>query len=416
MTPYRKKGFPTFYMRVPVQQGGDGPVRSCCTTDADTAGEVEALVKRLQQKKRWDLLERVTAERPTLTLGQLLYADRIDKLDELLETLDDVDLTTHVEGWEAWLKSNLGNSRTIPLYRAQVASLIEDPDRAQSQLDINAGFTRIRFLSELKPAKVSKWLTTRSKANGQAVTTGYKRQTLYALFSFIAYLREMDVLSSNPIENIKRPKKGKKRIRWESEANDIKIVEATDGADKQSCTAFIKATGADVTPALMMLPRDIEIWPEDDKFFCGVGHVPGTKTEKRDRHDVLIEKWARPWLERQLRNTMPRQRIWGTITRFNLRDAHVAACKAVEIDDYTLRDSRHSWAVRARKYRKASFESIAEQLGNTVYQVAQTYAQFKQTLAERIAEGQESESSATNSATSEIPTSPAAVISIGVKR
>ena len=60
-------------------------------------------------------------------------------------------------------------------------------------------------------------------------------------------------------------------------------------------------------------------------------------------------------------------------------------CEALEIEDYTLRDARHSWAVRGRK-RGGSLEEIASQLGHkNIYMAATVYGVFKPTIEERKA-------------------------------
>jgi integrase len=64
------------------------------------------------------------------------------------------------------------------------------------------------------------------------------------------------------------------------------------------------------------------------------------------------------------------------------------------VADYTLRDSRHSWAVRARR-AGVSFEHIADQLGHVDTSLAhKVYGQFKRTIEDRI-----SAPTATNTAT-----------------
>jgi hypothetical protein len=160
----------------------------------------------------------------------------------------------------------------------------------------------------------------------------------YALFSFIAFLRELRVLTHNPIDDIKRPKKGKSRVRWETIVNDVRIVDASP-ADVQSHSAFCKATGAEVSAALVMKKPDIELWLADRDEYCGVAHVPDTKTETRDRHDVRIEKWARPYLEKQLRSVMPNALVWPGLARDRADRQHKAACGALGVDGYTLRDA-----------------------------------------------------------------------------
>jgi integrase len=77
--------------------------------------------------------------------------------------------------------------------------------------------------------------------------------------------------------------------------------------------------------------------------------------------------------------------LWPTITRDTAHHHHQATCKAkaLEIEDYTLRDSRHSWAVRCRK-RGGSLEEIASQLGHkNIYMAATVYGVFKPTIDER---------------------------------
>lgn len=75
--------------------------------------------------------------------------------------------------------------------------------------------------------------------------------------------------------------------------------------------------------------------------------------------------------------------LWPSLTRYRVYDVHQATCTAVGIQDYTLRDARHSWAVRSRK-RGESLEAIAQQLGHkSIYMAATVYAQFKATIEER---------------------------------
>ena len=107
-----------------------------------------------------------------------------------------------------------------------------------------------------------------------------KRKLLYALFSLIAYLREMHHLDSNPIDGIKRPKKGNPKVRWETIANDMRIVDAAP-SEFRSLFAFVKATGAEVSAALDTKRRDVELYLADRDGYCGLAHVPGTKTETR---------------------------------------------------------------------------------------------------------------------------------------
>lgn len=365
-------------MRVPLRNGGDGPIRPCGTEDEEIALEIEALVKRLTKKREyWPLLEAITCSPPILTLIELYDADRANALDELLASLNDPDLSIYLDGWEQWVNSNLGETGTAAMYRKQVETLEAKDATGKVVYTLTDHFPR----SALTKATVNAWLASRK------VTTGYRRKLLYALFSFIRYLREEAVLDRNPIDDITRPKKGKKRTRWETEENDVRIVKASP-IQYQGLFAFIKATGAEVSPATELAAREIDLWPEDDERYCGLAHIPGTKTETRDRHDVLIEKWARPFIVAALQGKLPNAKVWEGISRYMAHWHHQKAAAAVEVLDYTLRDARHSWAVRGRKSNpQVTFEAIAEQLGNTVAVVADVYAEYKMTPAERRSGG-----------------------------
>ena len=80
---------------------------------------------------------------------------------------------------------------------------------------------------------------------------------------------------------------------------------------------------------------------------------------------------------------MPNAPLFPEISRYQAHYQHKEICKALDIQDYTLRDSRHSWAVRCRK-RGGSLEEIAAQLGHKgILMAATVYAVFKPTLEER---------------------------------
>lgn len=64
------------------------------------------------------------------------------------------------------------------------------------------------------------------------------------------------------------------------------------------------------------------------------------------------------------------------IDRWEASDAHRAACKLAEIEDYQLRDQRHSYAVRAARGGTPA-ELIARQLGHAnAVLVLKVYGRF----------------------------------------
>jgi hypothetical protein len=270
--------------------------------------------------------------------------------------------------------SNLGDTGTAEMYRAQVTSLVRSIPPIEYEDD-----DRIRTRSELTTPRVSQWLATRLKANGDPVSSSYKRKLLYALFSFVAYLREMHQLDRNPIDDIKRPKKGSPKL-----AGRRSPTTADRGRGAGGVPRAVRVHQGDRRRGLRgarMKRRDVELYVKDRDGYCGLAHVPGTKTDTRDRHDVLIEAWARPYLEAFLRTMLPNASS-GRTSRATRRTTSTRSRGGCAVEDYTLRDARHSWAVRARK-RGVEFESISEQLGSSVATVHGTYARFKPSLEER---------------------------------
>jgi integrase len=75
--------------------------------------------------------------------------------------------------------------------------------------------------------------------------------------------------------------------------------------------------------------------------------------------------------------------LFPNINRWTVSDKHRVACQSLEIVDYQLRDSRHTYAVRAIR-SGASYEVVARQLGHAdTAMVAKVYGRFKPDERER---------------------------------
>ncbi len=321
------------------------------TSDRVLAGRIQRMVLQLKDEQDWQLLDAIRSG--VFTLPEIYSAWTMNRVPELRARINDVILSGHLDPWVAWVLGNGQRRQTVDTYRAQVTTLI------------SPGFP----LSNFSRKTISEWLS-----GLQDVTTGTKRKYLAALKSFVRYLLEREIIEVDPTSGVKSPKKNDPRERWETQATDQRIVEAAM-PEYRSLFAFIKATGAEVSAALGSTRNDIDI-------ALGLAHVHGTKNAKRNRKDVIIEQWAMSYLRDHCRSAIGNVPLWPTIDRYQAHRHHQATCVALNIDDYTLRDSRHSWAVRARK-RGETFEAIAEQLGNSVAMVVQVYAKFKPELEER---------------------------------
>lgn len=326
--------------------------RSTGTPDPAIARKMARMCQELRDNQEWALLDAVLAG--SLTLRDLYAAFAANQLADLKARLRAVNLVQLIPEWEAWVRADRGDTGTSAIYRGQVERL--------TGRDL---FT----VADLTPARVQAWLAS------LAVSTGTRRKNLYALKSFVRFLLDRGILEQDPIATVRAPKKNPPRLRWETEANDLRIVLASP-AHLQALFAFIKATGAEVSAALTAIRRDLDLEQ-------GVAHVRGTKNERRNRHEAIIEDWALPIIRDHCRALTPNAPLWPGITRMMTHYHHREACRAVDVEDYTLRDSRHSWAVRCRK-RGGSLEAIAEQLGHsTILMAATVYARFKPTLEER---------------------------------
>jgi integrase len=313
---------------------------------------MKRMVVDLKDKQEWEILEAVYQGK--LSLSKLYRAYAANALETLRSELQGIRLADHIDGWVSWVLALGGAPQTAATYRAQVETLVKDNTQ----------------LHELTAPTISKWLTELSR-----ITTGTRRKYLYALRSFIGYLLERGLIHYDPSAAVKTPKKNKPRLVWHTEDVDRRIVDAAPPSFR-ALFALIKATGAEVSPALATMRMDLDLGAE-------LIHIRGTKNEKRDRHDAIIEPWALPYLKDHCRSLIGNVPLWPEITRYRAHDVHQATCKALGIEDYTLRDARHSWAVRSRK-RGETLEAIAQQLGHkSIYMAATVYAQFKPTIEER---------------------------------
>ncbi len=340
--------------------------RSTGTPNRVVARAMKRMVNELRDAHDWTLLEAIRDRRLTLSALYDAYSSRA--LDALRAELTNADIVRHLDAWEASVRATRGDTGTAELYRWQVERLTGER----------------MLVSDLTPAKISAWLA------GLDVTPGTRRKNYYALSSFIQYLRAVGVLDRNPLEMVPVPKKNPPRLRWESLETCQALVEKQE-EPYRTISALIHSTAGELGAVLRMVRRDIDL----EQL---VAHIPGSKTVRRNRYDVVIEPWSKPYLERHLalfELTQPPSwapvdadtaLLFPNVTRYQVYWSHKQACAALKVEDYTVHDARHSLAVRWRK-RGLPLESIAAQLGHAnVLQVATIYGVFQPTLDERRAE------------------------------
>lgn len=348
MSPIKRGG--VYYLYIPKQKGGRPVLRTTGTTDPRLYRLMKLMVKRLKDERRWPLLNAVIDGR--LTVGAVFDADRTKALDALEASLSSQALAPHVTAYLAVLKGRGKDARHI--------------ENVKRQLDAFLG--KHTTTADLTNANVTAWLATLKTSSGTA------RQYCFAVTGFTRYLVAVDVLANYPLSKVVAPDKNQHRMTYKDAATDEKIVQATR-ADVRPLIAFIKGTGCDVSPAIAFTREDLNT-------VTWTVRLKGTKTAKRDVHKAIIEPWARPYL-REIVRELPYAKPFAHITRSVAHKQHALACEAVKVSGYTLKDARHSVAVRMAEQGYTAWE-IAEQLGNSPELVAKVYAAHIVKMSERV--------------------------------
>jgi integrase len=340
-----KSGIKSIY--VPTRQGGLVQ-RSTGTSDPRIVRDMKRMADEIRDKHLWSILDALQANR--IKLPAVYQSHVANQLPQLAAQLSAVNLSGHLVGWIAWVRAQRSaDVRTADVYWQQVTALIPD----------GGSF----LLPDLTRARVIAWLT------GMTCSSGTKRKYLYALKSFVRYLLDVNVLTIDPLAGLKAPKKNAARDRWETVANDERIVTAAL-PKYRPLFAAVKAVGCDLGSAIDRAQKG------DFDLKARTMNVRGTKTDRRKVHRATIEPWAIPYLTEHLRSVVgPHTLVFASLSRHGASHHHARCCEAVGVEDYTLKDSRHSVAVRMRLAGK-SFEQIAAQLGTSVFQAVTVYSRY----------------------------------------
>jgi integrase len=371
---YKRHRRDAYFVAVPTPHGR--VKRSTGTAHRPTAKAIERMLLELgpNGRREWDLLERVVDG--SLPLGRVFDAWSNNDLDGLRAQLTDVDLTTLIPDWQAWLVDRVGpDSRDH--YLAHIRTLMPEGKR----------YWRSSFTG---PA-IAKWLAARKSLvrKRQRAEKGSRRQHdlpptpasgptkrryLAAVRSFAKYLVEMGVLSTNPLRDVVAPKANPPRTAFLELPDVVRLV---DGASLPYRAIFALAYGADIeiSAILTLVETDIDARTHEVR-------ARGTKAWTRDRI-ALVADWAWPHVERHLKTLTPGERLFRGLHRWVAGDVHRARCRALGLTGYRLHDARHHWAVRMVR-AGMPLELVARQLGHRdVVMVAKVYGRFVPTTVER---------------------------------
>lgn len=352
MSPIRRGD--VYYVYVPKQKGG-ALLRTTGTTEKRTYTLVKALVARLKSERRWSILNAITAHPPRTTVGKAYDADRTKSLDAFEAALSAEALAPHVTKYLAVLKGRGKSERHIQNVKQQLAQFM----------------VKHATTADLTNASVTAWLATLTMSPGTC------RQYCFAVTGLTRYLVDVDVLKEYPLNKVTAPDKNPARMTYYDAATDERIVLASH-RKYRALFAFVKGTACDLTTALTLNRQDID-------WAGGKVRLRGTKTAQRDVHEALIEGWAYGYVQTHCESVMPFSPLFPGLTRHGAYRHHRRCCKALGITGYTLKDARHSVAVRMAKQGYTASE-IAEQLGNSPDLCARVYARFIVKMAHRVTE------------------------------
>ncbi len=326
--------------------------RTCETRDKATARSMGRMIDELghRGKQVQDLLDAVVMQR--LSVRQLYAAYAGNQLDELRAQLRDIDIAPLVQEWLDSMKGRL-SADTIAHYSVHVRTLIEDGKRFPT--------------SELTFARLAAWLPSIQRSRGT------QRKYHAAMSSFCQYLKLRDVIRHNPMRDVKAPAPASPRRRHLEHDDVLRIVESLQ-EPYRSIVALMHGSGIEISAVLRLKRSDVD-------FTRREVHARGTKTVSRDRL-VMVEPWAMEHLRARSQSLLPSAPLYPGVNRWTVSDKHRAACGALGIEGYQLRDSRHTYAVRAIR-SGASFEVVAQQLGHADTSMAvRVYGRFKPSVEE----------------------------------
>jgi integrase len=369
MTTYYLRGR-RYFVGIPTREGR-WIKRATGSSDKILARSIARMIDELgpEGRREWDLLDAVATG--TLDVAALFDAYRSNALDTLREQMKDADLGPFVRNWLDSIAARVAPD-TLEHYELYVRSFIPEGKRfPQSAL------THARIVAWLSSPKLG--VRERVADDGKKVETkpigpSTRRKYHAALSGFCDYARAVGLIERNPMREIKAPRPAPARMSYLSIDNVRALADAQPEAFR-TLSLLLHATGIEVSVALALKKRDIDMMRREIR-------ARGTKTKARDRI-AKVADWAWPDVEKIVRRLLPNAPIFPSVNRWTASDKHREACAVLGIEDYQLKDSRHTYAVRAIR-AGAPFEHAAAQLGHTdTTMVVRVYARFRPSESER---------------------------------
>lgn len=340
----------TFSIYVPNTVKSKAILRATGYSNKTVAMKVATMVASLSDRGEFELLNAVVEKKTTLF--DLYQAQVQNKQPALKKLLSRVEISPFIEPWLESCAANGLSGESVKLYRNRMKNFFTP-----------AGLPSIEFADQLTEGTVLKLIAA------LGVSSGTARQYLHELQSLCRYLVAQGVLNHNPAANrdlIRVPKKNKARRTWVREDVDRAIVEAAD-PEYQGVFAFLHGSSADRGDVPRLRRRDVNL---DQQYVDIDGN---RKAAARRRMRVPVEPWAIPYLVKACEGLKPDDFVFEGLSLDAISRAHKRATKKAEVTNYLLRDSRHSYAIRAI-LRGAAIADVSAWLGHS--SLATTYETY----------------------------------------
>lgn len=344
MTAFKRGSLTVYQAKVYDRTAEEWVTRTLSTRDAVSAKRMQSMLDILHPlgKRAWDVLDAIVGYRFTIPEVYDIYLEEGRDVDRVRVRMEDVDLEPYVA---EWVKNPGGRvkpgSDSAKHYENHVRALIPKGERFALH-----EFTSARVQQHIEELK-SKPAT--------------KRKAGAAISSFAKWLFRRGVMKQKPMRDVELPAAGPPRIHFIDTPDAIRLAEAQSG-QYRAFSAVLAGSGVEVSVGLGLRPRDVDRKHHEAR-------APGTKAYTRDRI-VKIADWAWGYLEPLLAGKHPDARIFDEIPdRWKAGDSHNDAVAALVekghtiYAGYTMRDARHTWAVRAIK-AGMPVELVARQMGH----------------------------------------------------
>jgi len=339
MRPFRRGD--TWWIRVPRP---DGPAtqRSCRTSDKVTAEHVAVFLHHLQRTHEHALLTALADGAVALDAAYVAWAER--RLPAFIRALTDGTassahpLAPLVERWQAELAR-----RDRP----------SAPERARYAKQVGTFVEKHPTLADLTRPTIRAWL--------EALPVGQPNRYRAALSAFCSFLVLEDLLPANPVSGVPARTEAKPRDRHLSVAEAMAFV-ARFPQPHRAFQALCLVTAGDVGSVLAVRHVDADATARSV-------HIRGTKRAHRDRVCYLTKSWAPLWESAiapylaEARAFTPTAPLFPALTYATVRARFLAEAAAFGLEDYGMKDHRHTWAVQAFK-DGLPIHAIARQLGH----------------------------------------------------